>query len=109
MSDKISVLQSAYIELQEQFNELRKLNSQSFNKLNNSHLSKDQELFYEVQLQDSNDLIKAFERQYLFMLEYISLELGDLVGELPEQPQENAIERAESYFLEWLVQMAIEE
>lgn len=65
--------------------------------------------YYSFQLQCADEQLEDFEKEYFLLLEYISLELGDLANLKPVETVENSIELVKGYFNEWIFNYAAKE
>ena len=99
---KVAVLQNAYNELQEEYQLLRRSSLNNAHKLFLSEGNKEAELYHSYQLQRSDEQLEEFEKNFLLLLEYISLELGDLAKMKPVKQIDNSIELAQGYFNDWI-------
>ncbi|MGI2792229.1 hypothetical protein [Bacillus cytotoxicus] len=103
---KKDILKSAYLELQEEYDCLRRTSLDNAHKLFKSDTEGDEEaqLYYSYQLQCSDEQLEEFEKDYLLLLEYISHEQGSEAGTAPFKYYENSIELAQGFFNEWILE-----
>jgi hypothetical protein len=108
---KEDILKKAYLELQEEYDCLRRTSLDNAHKLFKSDTEGDEEaqLYYSYQLQCSDEQLEEFEKDYLLLLEYISCELGSEAGTEPFKYYENSIELAQSFFNEWIFEYTFRE
>lgn len=96
-------LKTAYRDLQKHYSQLKSLNMEAVQKMNEHEGDKALELFYRVQLEDSEKALEDFEGEYLLLIEYIALMLGEMAGDTPTYGEvPHAIDGAKQYFTQWL-------